>query len=96
MKTFSLLASASLALAVKELSFSKEDYQSGAVHQSIMETKHASWDRQRAAGEMESSQYPSLQVASVKCEGGLAVVEAGNANQTFSKCHKRRVTTSTS
>ncbi|KAK5106763.1 hypothetical protein LTS08_000885 [Lithohypha guttulata] len=85
MKGLSLLASASLALAAKQLSFSKSEYESGAVHESIMETKHASWDRQRAAGEMDSSQYPSLAAPFVRCEGGLAVVEAGNANQTF-KC----------
>lgn len=85
MKTLLLLASASLALAARKLSFSRQEYESGVVHESIMETKHASWDRQRAAGEMESSQYPPLSASLVKCEGGLAVVEAGNANQTFSK-----------
>ena len=86
MKGFSLLATVSLAYAARELSFEKWEYESGLVHESIMETKHASWDRQRAAGELQSSQYAALDTPMVKCENGLAIVEAGNANQTF-KCN---------
>lgn len=85
MKVLSLLALAPAALALKELSFSKQEYESGVVHEAIMETKHASWDRQRESGEMDSSQYPALplDIPFVKCEGGLATVVPGDANQTF-------------
>ena len=86
MKGISLLATASVALAARELSFSKYEYESGLVHESIMETKHASWDRQREAGELESSKWQALQAPYVKCEGGLATVVPGDANQTF-KCN---------
>lgn len=83
MKGLSLLASATLAIAAKELTFSKQEYESGVVHESIMEKKHASWDRQRAAGQFDQSQYPALDVPLVRCEGGLATVIPGDANQTF-------------
>lgn len=83
MKGLSLLASATLAFAAKELTFSKQEYESGVVHESIMEKKHASWDRQRAAGQFDQSQYPALDVPLVRCEGGLATVIPGDANQTF-------------
>ncbi|PNS17381.1 hypothetical protein CAC42_7064 [Sphaceloma murrayae] len=81
-------ALALLATGASALSFSKEEYESGAIHMSIMDSKHdqASWDRQRESGEMDASQYPALDVDVVKCVDGLAVVEAGNPNQTF-KCN---------
>lgn len=70
----------------KELVFSKQEYENGAVHESIMEAKHTSWNRQREAGQMNSSQYSTLNVPYIPCVGGLATVVPGDANQTF-KCH---------
>lgn len=103
MKAFTLALLASTLVSAIELpEFTVEQYESGAVHESIMRAKHvraqiesegrhiantlqASWDRQRADGEMDSSQYPALE-APVQCVDGLAIVEEGNPNQTF-KCH---------
>ncbi|KAK2814042.1 hypothetical protein FQN50_000446 [Emmonsiellopsis sp. PD_5] len=88
--TITLLASA-VALASAKFDFpsnrelTTEMYDSGEVHESIMAAKHSTWDRNRAAGKFKSEQYPSLKKNRVKCKDGLAIVEKGNANQTF-KC----------
>ncbi|KIX09555.1 uncharacterized protein Z518_00635 [Rhinocladiella mackenziei CBS 650.93] len=88
MKSLSLVLLASAFASAIELpqseGFAQQEYESGLVHETLMSAKHASWDRQRAQGQMDSTQYPSL-TAPVKCLDGLAIVEPGNANQTF-KC----------
>ncbi|KAK0609600.1 hypothetical protein B0T17DRAFT_658868 [Bombardia bombarda] len=69
-------------------------YDSGVIHERLMAKKHATWDRQRASGAMNSSQYQSYRQpgagefsaqAFVPCTNGVATVVAGNAMQTF-KC----------
>ncbi|PGH02872.1 hypothetical protein AJ79_07528 [Helicocarpus griseus UAMH5409] len=65
--------------------FTKEMYRSGEVHQSIMAAKEATFKRNREAGLFDSARYPSHKGGRVKCKDGLAIVEKGNANQTF-KC----------
>ena len=80
-----------LAAAAK---YTKDDYVSGRVHDESMSRKHASWQRQRESGEMNSRQWASWDKWGrkgnwkqrrdhVPCVDGLAVVEEGNANQTF-------------
>jgi hypothetical protein len=82
MKSFaglSVLASAALVGANK---YSEAEYDSGKVHEAIMEAKFATWDRQRAAGAFDSEQYPSVD-EKIECIDGLVTVVEGDANNTF-------------
>ncbi|TLD07564.1 hypothetical protein PgNI_10936 [Pyricularia grisea] len=73
--------------------FSREQYESGEVHQKIIDMKNAQWDALEATGALDSTQWPSWRTwdqldASVKngrleCKDGVAVVEEGNPMQTF-------------
>lgn len=69
--------------------YSSEEYRSGDVHQQLMEIKNAHWDQEEAEGLLDPTQYRSLRTNPlfrndpVRCRDGLAVVEEGNANQTF-------------
>ncbi|PGH00197.1 hypothetical protein AJ80_09205 [Polytolypa hystricis UAMH7299] len=94
MKTFTgLLLVSALAFASARLVDlpepelrTSELYSSGAVHEKIKAAKLATWERKRASGDLDSSRYPALR-APVACNSdGLAIVEEGNANQTF-KCN---------
>ncbi|KAH6677080.1 hypothetical protein B0J14DRAFT_615399 [Halenospora varia] len=67
-------------MAVNE-ALAKSQYDTGIVHNAIMAKKHETWDRQRAAGAMESTQYPTLDY--VPCKDGLATAIPGDANNTF-------------
>lgn len=80
-----------LAAAAK---YSKDDYTSGRVHMENLSRKQATWARQRASGEMDSSKWTSWDKWGrkgnwkqrrdhVPCVNGQAVVERGNPNQTF-------------
>ncbi|KAI8205165.1 hypothetical protein K4K52_004457 [Colletotrichum sp. SAR 10_76] len=64
-----------------------EIYDSGSVHMDLMARKKESWDRQRAAGEMESTAYRSrlAEEGPVSCVDGVAEVVPGDAMNTF-KC----------
>lgn len=94
-----------LALALPALAaaaqYSKEDYVSGKVHQESMDRKMATWSRQRANGEMDSSKWSSWDKMGrkgswnpkrdhVPCANGQAVVEKGNPLQTFA-CNNVRI-----
>ncbi|EOD44877.1 uncharacterized protein LTHEOB_12396 [Neofusicoccum parvum] len=68
----------------KDMVKAAELYDSGVIHQRIMDNKHSWWDQQRAAGAFESAQYPEL--SNVPCVDGLAVAIEGDANNTF-KCN---------
>ena len=65
------------------------DYASGAVHQKPMKLKNDQWAHDAAEGKQDPRQWLSWKDNKgskkdrVKCKDGLAVVEAGNANQTF-------------
>ncbi|KAM0273866.1 hypothetical protein ACHAQH_008198 [Verticillium albo-atrum] len=74
--------------------FRKEQYDSGEVHQMIMDLKNSQWDALEVAGALNSSQWPSWstwdkldpkikedKLACGKC--GTAVAEKGNPMQTF-------------
>ncbi|PNS14772.1 hypothetical protein CAC42_2001 [Sphaceloma murrayae] len=73
--------------------FPAEMYRSGQVHQMILDMKNSQWDAMEAAGQLNSSQYPSwstwdkldpkVKRDRLRCENGLAIAEVGNANQTF-------------
>ncbi|KAK8246283.1 hypothetical protein HDK90DRAFT_407549 [Phyllosticta capitalensis] len=56
-------------------------YKTGIIHSRIMTNKHATFDRQRAAGAYASAQYPEL--GYTECVDGLAVAISGDANNTF-------------
>ncbi|SPO03253.1 uncharacterized protein DNG_05935 [Cephalotrichum gorgonifer] len=56
-------------------------YQSGAIHEALMDKKMSTWERGRQAGVMASEQYPEL--GYTPCEDGLAVAIAGDKNNTF-------------
>ncbi|RVX71169.1 hypothetical protein B0A52_03535 [Exophiala mesophila] len=79
------LASASLSLPRAESGFTLEQYESGYVHNVLMQAKLDSWAHRDEADPFNEWQYPPLE-GPVKCEGGVAVVEPGNSNQTF-KCN---------
>lgn len=84
----SLAALAGSASALKEIvnPAKLEKYTSGAVMDSIMESKYQTWDSQRATGAMDAAQYPSFRAAgSVPCVDGVAEVVPGDAMNTF-KC----------
>lgn len=58
-----------------------EQYESGEVHNRLMAKKKTSWDSQRAAGRLESSQYPELGYTA--CTDGIAEAIPGDKNNTF-------------
>ncbi|KAL8376846.1 hypothetical protein RB595_007803 [Gaeumannomyces hyphopodioides] len=60
---------------------SKEDYDSGAVHERIMGIKMAQWAKETATGLMDSSRYSEL--GFTKCIDGFAAAIPGDANNTF-------------
>ncbi|CRK41297.1 hypothetical protein BN1723_015912, partial [Verticillium longisporum] len=78
--------------AAKELqpnALISEIYDSGAIHKDLMARKHASWDRQIASGEMNSTIYQSRLAADgpIPCVNGVAAVVPGDRLNTF-KCDK--------
>ncbi|KAL6168444.1 hypothetical protein ACJQWK_06088 [Exserohilum turcicum] len=83
------LATLALPVAVQAAHFSKSEYASGAVHQKLMKLKADQWENDAAQGKQDPLQWKSWKAmkganaTSVPCKDGLAVVEAGNANQTF-------------
>ncbi|KAK5715149.1 hypothetical protein LTR15_010566 [Elasticomyces elasticus] len=94
MKLFSIiLALPSLAQAAQ---YSDDDYRSGRVHEMVLNRKESqeSFARHKANGDHDSRKWPSWsrwgqrgnwrqRNDHIKCRDGLAVAEAGNANQTF-------------
>ncbi|CZT14738.1 uncharacterized protein RCC_00701 [Ramularia collo-cygni] len=66
--------------------FAEEEYRSGAVMQSMMERKEASWASQRAAGKFISKKWSGFLPKKVSCKNGLAVAKKGDPLQTF-KCN---------
>jgi choice-of-anchor B domain-containing protein len=88
------LAVLALPIAVQAAQFSKSEYASGAIHQKLMKLKADQWDHDVAEGKQDSRQWKSWKSwkkgswgsgkdKRIKCKDGLAVVEQGNANQTF-------------
>ncbi|CAK1356717.1 unnamed protein product [Cercospora beticola] len=88
-----LLATAIAAPALAA-EYAAEMYASGEIHSQIMETKHAQWDADQAAGRHDPGAFTSwknwpgqlgliLRRDPVRCENGLAVVEPLNPLQTF-------------
>lgn len=69
--------------------YTEADYDSGKVHQMIMDRKHASWEKHRKGGEYNSKKWKSFlkhhkDKDVIKCNSkGLAVVEPGNPSETF-------------
>tara|TARA_R110002003_G_scaffold126_38_gene11767 strand:+ start:2971 stop:3282 length:312 start_codon:yes stop_codon:yes gene_type:complete len=82
------LATLVLPIAVNAAFYSSSDYASGAVHQKLMKLKNDQWAHDAAEGKQDPKQWASWKDKGnkndrVKCKDGLAIVEAGNANQTF-------------
>jgi hypothetical protein len=84
------LATLALPVVAHAASFSKSEYASGAVHQKLMKLKTDQWAHDAAEGKQDSKQWTSWMYAKpgskkdrVECKNGLAIAEAGNANQTF-------------
>jgi hypothetical protein len=84
------LATLALPVAVNAALYSKADYTSGAVHQKLMKLKSDQWAHDVSEGKQDPKQWQSWQHQKpgsnkdrVQCKDGLAIVEAGNANQTF-------------
>jgi hypothetical protein len=84
------LATLALPVAVNAALYSKADYASGAVHQKLMKLKNDQWAHDVSEGRQDPKQWVSWQHQKpgpkkdrVPCKDGLAIVEAGNANQTF-------------
>jgi hypothetical protein len=93
------LAALALPIAVNAALYSKADYASGTVHQKLMKLKNDQWANDAAEGKQDPKQWTSWQHQKpgskkdrVECKDGLAIVEPGNANQTF-RCNN--VSTST-
>ncbi|PPJ54788.1 hypothetical protein CBER1_04020 [Cercospora berteroae] len=73
--------------------FKREQYESGEVHQMILDMKNAQWDALEAAGALNSSQWPSwknwdqldrrVKRDRLRCRDGQAIAEPGNPMQTF-------------
>ncbi|KAK6539917.1 hypothetical protein TWF694_008752 [Orbilia ellipsospora] len=77
----SLLAGATLAKEMpQDVERSKRLFASGLRHEQIMAAKHATWDRQRAAGLMTAN-YPELGFTA--CKNGIAEAVPGDKNNTF-------------
>jgi hypothetical protein len=84
------LATLALPIAANAAFFSSADYASGAVHQKLMKLKNDQWAHDVAEGKQDPKQWSSWSNEKagpkkdrVQCKDGLAIVEAGNANQTF-------------
>jgi hypothetical protein len=83
------LATLALPVAVNAAFYSHSEYASGAVHQQLMNLKADQWAQDAADGKQDPKQWLSWKGPKgskkdyVKCKDGLAIVEAGNANQTF-------------
>ncbi|KAF2716302.1 hypothetical protein K431DRAFT_20770 [Polychaeton citri CBS 116435] len=73
------------------LAFTQQDYESGRVHELVMQNKFTSWNQHKAHGDYRSGKWRSWEKwrngpgkrGPVKCKDGLAIVEHGNPNQTF-------------
>jgi hypothetical protein len=84
------LATLALPVAVNAALYSSAEYASGAVHQKLMKLKNDQWAHDVAEGKQDPKQWsswkhqkPGSKKDRVECKDGLAIVEAGNANQTF-------------
>ncbi|KAI4611112.1 hypothetical protein J4E83_008055 [Alternaria metachromatica] len=88
------LAVLALPVAVQAAHYSKSEYASGAIHQKLMKLKSDQWEVDAAQGKQDSQQWKSFKslkkgphgpdkAKRVQCKDGLAIVEQGNANQTF-------------
>jgi hypothetical protein len=84
------LATLALPIAVNAALYSSAEYASGAVHQKLMKLKNDQWAHDVAEGKQDPKQWsswkhqkPGSKKDRVECKNGLAIVEAGNANQTF-------------
>ncbi|CAI6096704.1 unnamed protein product [Clonostachys chloroleuca] len=64
-----------------------ELYDSGYIHEKLIETKIAHWEAEEAAGLMDSTQWPRLNYT--KCINGKAEAVPGNPLLTF-KCKNKR------
>jgi len=82
MKGLTLLAV--LPATVWAAAFSQAEYDSGAVHERIMKSKHSAWDSMRAAGDLAATKWKSFTgKGPVKCINGLATVVPGDPLYTF-------------
>ncbi|KZM18566.1 uncharacterized protein EKO05_0002333 [Ascochyta rabiei] len=88
------LASLALPVAVNAAAYSAQEYASGAVHAHLMKLKTDQWahDEELRVGANNTELWPSWKnyeavkfgkKEKVECKKGLAIVEKGNANQTF-------------
>ncbi|KAJ0124584.1 hypothetical protein J7T55_005923 [Diaporthe amygdali] len=78
-----MAAAVSLKSLLGESEITKEMYQSGKVHEAIMEYKMDEWEQRRADGAYNTSQFLQALPAPVKCVNGQAVVVPGDRLQTF-------------
>ncbi|KAI4716835.1 hypothetical protein E4T48_06957 [Aureobasidium sp. EXF-10727] len=78
-----------LLLPAWACAYTEADYDSGKVHQMIMDRKHSSWEKHRSWGEYNSKKWKSFlkhhkDKDVIRCNSkGLAVVEPGNPAETF-------------
>ncbi|KAL3420395.1 hypothetical protein PVAG01_08894 [Phlyctema vagabunda] len=80
--SFALLCSAALGKEIAGSEFvSQTKYEIGQVHEELMSLKMETWQKQRAAGSMEASQYPDL--GYTPCIDGYAAAIPGDSNNTF-------------
>jgi choice-of-anchor B domain-containing protein len=82
--TSTLGAAALAASTVNGAFFTKEEYDSGAVHHSIMQRKLAFWQKEIESGAMNSSQWPAWS-GKKTCSNGIVNALPGVANHQF-KC----------
>jgi len=90
---FGAFATALLLPATAFAAFTKDDYSSGRVHQKLVDMKERAFAKYGAMGAYDSRKWKSWKGwrkgnwrqrdDRVKCRDGYAVVEPGNANQTF-------------
>ncbi|KAI3391414.1 hypothetical protein diail_7365 [Diaporthe ilicicola] len=78
-----MAAAVSLKTLLGESEITKEMYQSGKVHEAIMEYKMDEWEQRRADGAYNTSQFIQSLPAPVKCVNGQAVAVPGDRLQTF-------------
>lgn len=89
-------AAAFLLPAAGLAAYTKDDYLSGRVHDALMAAKESEFDWHRSKGDYDPRKWKSWfkgkgsrrgkwgdRSDKVECENGLAIVEPGNANQTF-------------
>lgn len=83
------LATLALPVVANAAFYSSSEYASGAVHQKLMKMKTDQWAHDAEEGRQNPKQWSSWKDNKgskkdrVQCKNGLAIVEAGNANQTF-------------